>query len=308
MRERNKASVLARWPIRWLRLRDFFGGAPVAPPAPPEPPPDVSPGQAVSLGGALSGGPRLGLRARAAPAVHAARRCGRDLRQPALSRLPRPQVELPRDRPAGRPRDQGLPGARRRPGRARRPVPAELPLLRDLLLRGAQGRRHRGQLQSAVRRARDRAPDRRFEHLDHGHAQHQGDLSQGRPPPCRHLPENHRGRLHGRPAALARAHAVRGAAPPGDRRRADRRASRPLQDADRERRQIRAGRDRPGQGRGGAAVHRRHHRVAQGRHAHPCRAPRQYPAGRDVGDRQPARPGEGGRRAAPVPRVRHDRR
>ena len=40
MRERNKASVLARWPIRWLRLRDFFGGAPVAPPAPPESPPD----------------------------------------------------------------------------------------------------------------------------------------------------------------------------------------------------------------------------------------------------------------------------
>jgi long-chain acyl-CoA synthetase len=40
MRERNKASVAARWPIRWLRLWDFFGGAPSAPPAPPEPPPD----------------------------------------------------------------------------------------------------------------------------------------------------------------------------------------------------------------------------------------------------------------------------
>ena len=209
MRERNKASVLARWPIRWLRLRDFFGGAPAAPPAAARAAARRSPGQAVSLGGALSGRPRLGLRARAAAAVHAARRRGRDLRQPALSRLPRPQVELPRDRPAGRPRDQGLPGARRRAGRARRPVPAELPLLRDLLLRGAQGRRHGGQLQSAVRRARDRAPDRGFEHLDHGHAQHQGDVSQGRPPPCRHLPEDDRGRLHGRPAALARAHAVR---------------------------------------------------------------------------------------------------
>jgi long-chain acyl-CoA synthetase len=41
MRERNKASVLARWPIRWLRLWDFFGGAAAAPPAPPTLPPDV---------------------------------------------------------------------------------------------------------------------------------------------------------------------------------------------------------------------------------------------------------------------------
>jgi long-chain acyl-CoA synthetase len=41
MRERNKASVVARWPIRWLRLWDFIGGAPAAPPASPESPPDA---------------------------------------------------------------------------------------------------------------------------------------------------------------------------------------------------------------------------------------------------------------------------
>jgi long-chain acyl-CoA synthetase len=34
------ASVLARWPIRWLRLWDLVGAAPPAQPAPPEPPPD----------------------------------------------------------------------------------------------------------------------------------------------------------------------------------------------------------------------------------------------------------------------------
>ncbi len=41
MRERNKASVLARWPIRWLRLWDLIGAGPAAPSLAPEPPADV---------------------------------------------------------------------------------------------------------------------------------------------------------------------------------------------------------------------------------------------------------------------------
>ena len=147
------------------------------------------------------------------------------LRRAALSRLPRPQVELPRDRPAGRPRGQGLPGAGGGPRRPGRPVPAQLPLLRDLLFRRAQGRRHGGQLQPALRRARDRPPDRGFADLDHGHPQHQGHVSQGRAAACRHLPEDDRGGLDGRPFALARAHAVRAPAAQGDRRRPLRRSA-----------------------------------------------------------------------------------
>jgi long-chain acyl-CoA synthetase len=42
MREGSKASVLARWPLRWLRLWDLGGGgAPTVEPAPPAPPPDA---------------------------------------------------------------------------------------------------------------------------------------------------------------------------------------------------------------------------------------------------------------------------
>jgi long-chain acyl-CoA synthetase len=40
MRERNVVAVLARWPGRWLRLKDLFGALP-SPPALPEPPADA---------------------------------------------------------------------------------------------------------------------------------------------------------------------------------------------------------------------------------------------------------------------------
>ena len=32
MRERNLGAVLARWPGRWLRLKDFFGAPPPSAP------------------------------------------------------------------------------------------------------------------------------------------------------------------------------------------------------------------------------------------------------------------------------------
>ncbi|HEX6112292.1 MAG TPA: AMP-binding protein, partial [Geminicoccaceae bacterium] len=41
MRERNVVAVLARWPSRWLRLKELFGAAPPVAPALPEPPADV---------------------------------------------------------------------------------------------------------------------------------------------------------------------------------------------------------------------------------------------------------------------------
>ena len=74
-----------------------------------------------------------------------------------------------------------------------------------------------------------------------------------------------------------------------------------------QRRQVPEGRDRPRQRCGGAAVHRRHHRHAQGRHAHPRQRRHQRPAGQGLGDQPEAgrRAGAGG--AAVLPRVRHDR-
>jgi long-chain acyl-CoA synthetase len=41
MRERNVVAVLAGWPGRWLRLKEFFGAPPPSPPALPEAPPDA---------------------------------------------------------------------------------------------------------------------------------------------------------------------------------------------------------------------------------------------------------------------------
>ena len=64
---------------------------------------------------------------------------------------------------------------------------------------------------------------------------------------------------------------------------------------------------RSARGRRGAAIHRRHHRAAEGRDADPRRAACQHRAGAPLGGRQQAGPGEGDRRAAAVPRVRHDR-
>ena len=157
----DRPTVLAGWPspLRFL----LASARPAAAAGARAPARRRAADPALPVGGALPGRPRLGPR-RSTPrplfsllddAVAAYRR-------PALPRLPRPQVELQGDRPAGRPRRQGLSGAGRRQGRPGRPVPAQLPLLRDLLLRRAQGGRHRGQLQSALRRARDRAPDRGF--------------------------------------------------------------------------------------------------------------------------------------------------
>ena len=88
---------------------------------------------------------------------------------------------------------------------------------------------------------------------------------------CRHLPEEGRGGIDGRAPAVARAHAVRASAAQGDRGRPLRRAPRQVQ-ADRQRRQAAAGRDRPARRHSGAAVHRRHDRAAQGRHAEPRRS------------------------------------
>ncbi len=41
MRERNLGAVLARWPGRWLRLKDFFGAPPPSAPVLAEPPADA---------------------------------------------------------------------------------------------------------------------------------------------------------------------------------------------------------------------------------------------------------------------------
>ena len=222
-------SVLARWPGGVRFLRDLFGRraapVPTIAPAPTRPYPWEA---------HYPDGLSWDFELEPKPLFSAARRGGRALPGAAMPRLSRPQIELQGDRPAGRPRRQGLSDAGRAQGRARRAVPAELHLLRRLLLRRAQGRRHGGQLQPALRRARDRAPDRGFRDLDHGHLEHQGALSQGRAAPAGHLPRDDRGGLHGRPPAVAPAHPVRAAAAQRDRRRRARPAPRQVQDADRQ--------------------------------------------------------------------------
>ena len=74
-----------------------------------------------------------------------------------------------------------------------------------------------------------------------------------------------------------------------------------------ERRQVPEAGHRPAERRRGAAIHRRHHRHAQGRHAHPRQRLHQLQQvaawATDLEDGQGARAGG----AAVLPRVRHDR-
>ncbi len=95
---------------------------------------------------------------------------GRALRGPARDQLPRAALELSPTRRRRRARGAGIAGSRGREGRARRALPAEHALFGHPVLRDAPGRRHRGQLQPALRRARTAAPDRRLRHDDHGRA------------------------------------------------------------------------------------------------------------------------------------------
>src|SRR5206468_3031299 len=83
---------------------------------------------------------------------------------------------LTRARSPGCARCGGLAGGRRRAGNPGRPVPAELPLFGRLLLRRAQDRRHRRQLQPALRAAGDQEADRRQPDPDHGHPRSEGAL------------------------------------------------------------------------------------------------------------------------------------
>ena len=73
-----------------------------------------------------------------------------------------------------------------------------------------------------------------------------------------------------------------------------------------QRRQVPEGRDRPAQRRRGAAVHGRHHRHAQGRHADPRQRRHQRAAGQGLGDQPAVGRGAGAGGAAVLPRVRHD--
>ena len=66
--------------------------------------------------------------------------------------------------------------------------------------------------------------------------------------------------------------------------------------------------DRPPEGRRGAAIHGRHHRHAQGRHAHARQRLRERAPGRRLEDRPQRGRGARARGAAVLPRVRADRR
>ena len=63
----------------------------------------------------------------------------------------------------------------------------------------------------------------------------------------------------------------------------------------------------PSERRRGAAIHRRHHRHPQGRHAHPRQRRHQLPAGRGLGDASGGGQGARAGGAAVLPRLRHDR-
>ncbi len=154
-----------------------------------------------AVAGELSVRGRLVRRFSGHAAVGPVRPGGRPLRRSSLPGFLGQGLELRADRPPGRSR-RGRPAG---PGRRRRhqgrPVPAEYPLLRDLLLRGAQGRRHRGQLQSALCRARDRAPDRGFRDRPHGHPRPRAAAAQARADAGAHPAEgDHRRQDGGYPA------------------------------------------------------------------------------------------------------------
>ena len=79
----------------------------------------------------------------------------------------------------GRSRHRRPPAPRHPAGRPSRALPAEHPVFRDLLLRRAEGRGGRGQLQSALCRPRAAPADRRLLHDDDDRARHRRDLRQG---------------------------------------------------------------------------------------------------------------------------------
>ena len=307
MRERNLGAVLARWPGRWLRLKDFFGAPPPSAPVLAEPPADAPlirpfPWEAHYPDGLvwdLDVSPRpLFELLDDAVAAWANRPCLDFLGRKSSYR----EIGQLVDRAAKGFQELGVkPGVR---------VGLFLPNCPYYVICFFAVLKAGGTIVNYNPLYAEREIARQIE--DSGTSimvtlNIKAHVPQGRPSARGHLPREDRGRLHGRPPALARAHPVRRAAPQGDRRRRDRRPSRPLQEADRQRRQVRAGRDRPGPGRRGAPVHRRHDRPAQGRHAHPRRPLYQYAAGQHVGGRQPTRHGKSGRRATAVPRVRHDR-
>jgi hypothetical protein len=176
--------------------------------------------------------------------------------------------ELPRARPPGGPRGARPAEARRRPRRARGPVPAQQSALRHCLLRRAEGRRDGGELLAARRRESAGAQDRGQPHRHPRHPRPRravpADGRDARP----HAAEDAGGRQSGGDGAGTRHADSADESRPPARRRGLGRAAPALRRPARQRRRLRAARHRrPGAGAGGAAVHRRHDRAAQGRHA-----------------------------------------
>ena len=159
---------------------------------------------------------------------------------------------------------EGAAGARRRPRRARRPAPAEHAAFRDRLFRGADGRRPRGQLQSARRAARAAISARRLRGAGHDHARPADALSADRGA------QGHRQSSRRWWSAASRTFCRRRSRAPSAPRRIVSPGpaassilprSSPMTAPSRATRTAARGRGRR------AAIHRRHHRPAQGGHA-----------------------------------------
>ena len=220
-------------------------------------------------------------------------------------------AHLSRDRRAGRPHRRRPAGARRQEGHQSRASHAQLPDVHCLLFRHPQGRRHGRQLQPALyARGTDLPGEGQRDRAD-GHARPQRPVRQGRGAAAGRHPRAGHCRLlrcsaARRPNPSCSSCSRAGSWPaPTSRRCAARSSTMPT--CSRDAGSFLQPRDRPAERHRRAAVHRRHHRHAQGRDADPRQRDGQRQQGVAWASNLERRPGAGAGGAAVLPRLRHDR-